>query len=170
MTHTTSRGKGRRTIRTTVAVGAATLGLVALSACGEKPTPMSTVTVGSDSVSTEAACYRDGDAISQERVFSCAQEKTDTTITVGEGDILRIGVDPEIAESGWVFFINGQPATADPIEKTYRSVSGDGIFTSQQAQSDDGSKPKSVQFSIVEYDGSQYRGVWNIKLESETSA
>lgn len=168
MTHTTSRGRGRRTVRTAVAVGAATLGLVALSACGEKPTPMSTVTVGSDSVSTQAACYRDGKTISQDQAFSCAKREAGRAITVGEGEMLRIGVDPEIAKSGWVLFLNGEPAMVTPIEKTYRSFSSDEIFTSRDAQGNT-SKTKSAQLSIVEYDGSQYRGVWNVKLERETS-
>ncbi|MTE19586.1 DUF2771 domain-containing protein [Streptomyces sp. TRM43335] len=156
MTHTISRGKGSRTIRTAVAIGAATLGLVALSAC-EKPTPRATVTVGSDSVSTEAACYEDGATISQEKVLSCAEEETDTSITVDEGDLLRIGVDPEIAEEGWVLFLDGQPAVTDKIGKTYRSFSGDAFFRDGES--------KSAQLSIVEYDGSEYHGVWNFELK-----
>ncbi|MFP8964296.1 DUF2771 domain-containing protein [Streptomyces nanhaiensis] len=165
MTHTISRGKGSRTIRTAVAIGAATLGLVALSAC-EKPTPRATVTVGSDSVSTEAACYEDNGKISQEKVLSCAKEGTETSITVGQGDLLRIGVDPEIAEDGWVLFLNGQPAVTDRITKTYRSFSGDAFF--QNGGDQQGGSPQSVQLSIVEYDGSNYRGVWNFELERES--
>lgn len=156
MTHTISRGKGSRTIRTAVAIGAATLGLVALSAC-EKPTPRATVTVGSDSVSTEAACYEDGGVISQEKVLSCAKQETTTSISVDEGDLLRIGVDPEIAEEGWVLFLDGQPAVTDKIGKTYRSFSGDAFFRDGEA--------KSVQLSIVGYDGSEYHGVWNVELK-----
>ncbi|MFD1828663.1 MULTISPECIES: DUF2771 domain-containing protein [Streptomyces] len=156
MTHTISRGKGSRTIRTAVAIGAATLGLVALSAC-EKPTPRATVTVGSDSVSTEAACYEDGGAISQEKVLSCAKQETTTSISVDEGDLLRIGVDPEIAEEGWVLFLDGQPAVTDKIGKTYRSFSGDAFFRDGEA--------KSVRLGIVGYDGSEYHGVWNIELK-----
>ncbi|MDG9704194.1 DUF2771 domain-containing protein [Streptomyces sp. DH37] len=165
MTHTISRGKGSRTIRTAVAIGAATLGLVALSAC-EKPTPRATVTVGADSVSTEAACYEDNEKISQDKVLSCAKQETDTSITVGEGDLLRIGVDPEMAEDGWVLFLDGQPAVTDRIGKTYRSFSGDAFF--QNGEQGQGGEPQSVQLSIVEYDGSDYRGVWNVELKRES--
>ncbi|HZG07139.1 MAG TPA: DUF2771 domain-containing protein [Streptomyces sp.] len=162
MTHTISRGKGRRTVRTAVAIGAATLGLVALSAC-EKPTPRATVTVGSDTVSTEAACYEDGKALSQKEVLSCIQKEGSTSITVGEGDMLRIGVDPEIAEKGWVLFLGEQPAVSEPIKKTYRSFSSDGLFSRAG-----GGSAKSVRLGLVEYDGEQYRGVWTIELERET--
>ncbi|GAA2386290.1 DUF2771 domain-containing protein [Streptomyces glaucosporus] len=162
MTHTISRGKGSRTIRTAVAIGAATLGLVALSAC-EKPTPRATVTVGSDSVSTEATCFEEDKALTQDKVLSCVQKKTDTAITVGEGDMLRIGVDPEIAETGWVVFLGERPVVSEPIGKTYRSFSSDGLFSQANGTSSD-----KVQLSIVGYDGSKYRGgVWRIDLDRE---
>lgn len=162
MTHTISRGKGSRSIRTAVAIGAATLGLVVLSAC-EKPTPRATVTVGSDSVSTEATCYTEGKKLSQDRVLSCVKKKTDTSITVGEGDMLRIGVDPEIAETGWVVFLGERPVVSEPIGKTYRSFSSDGLF----AQTD-GTSADTVQLSVVGYDGSRYSdGVWRINLDRE---
>ncbi|GAA2426519.1 DUF2771 domain-containing protein [Streptomyces macrosporus] len=162
MTHTISRGKGSRTVRTAVAIGAATLGLVALSAC-EKPTPRATVTVGSDSVSTEATCYEDGKNLSQDRVLSCVQKKTDTSITVGEGDMLRIGVDPEIAETGWVVFLGERPVVSEPIGKTYRSFSSDGLFAQANGTSAD-----TVELSIVGYDGTRYRdGVWRVDLDRE---
>ncbi|PJE97597.1 DUF2771 domain-containing protein [Streptomyces carminius] len=165
MTHTIFRGRGGRTLRTAVAVGAATFGLVALSACGEKPTPRATVTVGSDSVSTEAACYEDGEPIGQDRLESCVGDETDTSITVGQGDMLRIGVDPEIAETGWVVFLDEQPVVQNPISKTYRSFSSDGLFAQGGGSAEEA---KSVRLTIAETNGEKFYGTWNFKLERET--
>ncbi|MEE1938302.1 DUF2771 domain-containing protein [Streptomyces sp. TRM 70361] len=166
MTHTISRGRGGRTLRTAVAIGAATFGLVALSACGEKPTPRATVTVGSSSVSTEATCYEDGKAIGQDRVESCVGDETDTSIAVGQGDMLRIGVDPEIAETGWVVFLGDQPVVQDPIGKTYRSFSSDGLFA--QGGGGGAEQADSVQLTIAESDGEKFYGTWTFELERET--
>ena len=52
-------GKSRRI---GVALGAVSAGLLVLSAC-DKPTPLATVTVGDNSVHTEASCYNDGNAL-----------------------------------------------------------------------------------------------------------
>ena len=128
------------------------------------------MTVGSSSVSTEAAdgCYGEDKPLSQEKVLACAQNKksAEESITVGDGDTVRIGTDPEMAESGWVLFINGQPALTEPIKKTYRSFPGDAFFSRQTPQGGT-EQADTVVLSLVEYDGSDYHGVWNIELKSE---
>ncbi|GAB3649573.1 DUF2771 domain-containing protein [Streptomyces sparsus] len=165
MTSMLSGGRGRRAARTAIAAGAVSLGLIALSAC-EKPTPRVTAVAGSTSVSTEAACYDDGKNISEQRATSCAERKPTETLTVGEGDMLRLGVEPEIAETGWVLFLNGQQAISEPITGTYRSFQSDAFFQQQSPMGGPGEKASSVNVSIAEFDGKNYKGVWNIKLKS----
>ncbi|NGO69243.1 DUF2771 domain-containing protein [Streptomyces boncukensis] len=154
-----------RTLRTATALGAVSLGLLALSAC-EKPTPRATATVGSSTISTEASCYRDGKTIPQKEARKCLSEKTDKTISVGSGDKLRIGVEPDMAEKGWLVFVNGRPLLPDPMKKTYYSFPGEVFFQQQGAQGQMTTK-KSTQISIVEADGGDFKGVWHIKLKND---
>ncbi|MDK1472516.1 DUF2771 domain-containing protein [Streptomyces sp. 549] len=163
MTSMLSGGRGRRAARTAVAAGAVTLGLVALSAC-EKPTPRATMVAGSTSVSTEAACYDHGKKLSEKRIADCTKQKPTRSLTVGEGDMLRLGVDPEIAETGWVLFLNGQQAI-EPITKTYRSFPSDAFFSRQDPMGGQ-EQASSVNVSIVQVDGDNYKGVWNIELKN----
>ncbi|NLU70969.1 DUF2771 domain-containing protein [Streptomyces sp. HNM0574] len=154
----------RRGVRTATAVGAVSLGLLALSAC-EKPSPMATATVNSTSVSTEAACYNDGDTIAQSEAKSCLSKEAEKSVTAGPGDKVRIGVEPDVAEGGWLLFIDGQPVLPEPIKKTYYTFPGEAFFQSQtptgQAQ-----KKDSAQVSIVQADGSQFKGIWHLKLKN----
>ncbi|MGP4044244.1 hypothetical protein [Streptomyces sp. 2A115] len=154
-------GPARRR-RAVAAVGAVSAGLLVLSAC-EKPTPMATVTIGSTSVSAEAECYEDGDDISREEATKCVGEKASDTISVPQGETLRIGVDPEIADEGWALWINGQQATA-PFKKTYYAFQGVDLFADQQGQA----APKTLNVSIVQQNesGQKFQGVWNFKLEN----
>ncbi|MFE0201307.1 DUF2771 domain-containing protein, partial [[Kitasatospora] papulosa] len=84
-------GKRRRAA---AALGAVSAGLLVLSAC-DKPTPLATVTVGTTSVHTEAACYNDGRAIKESQIQDCLNEKAEKSITVAPDDKIRFGVDPE---------------------------------------------------------------------------
>lgn len=154
----------RRGVRTATAVGAVSLGLLALSAC-EKPSPVATATVNDKSVTTEAACYNDGKTIGQAEAQKCLSKKAEETVTVTPGDKVRIGVEPEAGESGWLLFINGQPALPEPIKKTYYTFPGDAFFQ-PQGQTGQGPKPKTAQVSIVQADGSQFKGIWHLKLKS----
>ncbi|MCZ4510263.1 hypothetical protein O3Q52_19125 [Streptomyces sp. ActVer] len=148
--------------RAVAAAGAVSAGLLVLSAC-DKPTPMATVTIGNDSVSTEAECYKDGDNIGRAEATKCAVKKASDTISVPQGETLRIGVDPEIADEGWALWINGQRVT-DPFKKTYYSFEGVDLFASQQGQP----APKTLNISIVQQNkaDSKFAGVWNFKLEN----
>lgn len=154
----------RRSARTATAAGAVTLGLLALSAC-EKPSPVVTATVNDTSVTTEAACYNDGKTIGRGEAQKCLSEKPEETMTVTPGDKVRIGVEPEAGENGWLLFIDGRPALPEPIKKTYYTFPGDAFFQSQDPTGQ-GAKKKSAQISIVEADGSQFKGIWHLKLKS----
>lgn len=144
--------------RSAAAVGAVTLGLLALTSC-TKPTPLATVTVGGNSVSSEASCYNDGKPISD--IKSCLSKAPEKTITVHPTDQVRIGVDPAIADKGWLIVTNGSPRT-QPMKETYRSFSGSAFFT----DSSTGASVKSIVLNIVESGDSSSgaAGVWTFKL------
>ncbi|MFD5031560.1 DUF2771 domain-containing protein [Streptomyces sp. NPDC058220] len=149
-------GKARRA---GVALGAVSAGLLVLAAC-DKPTPLATVTVGDNSVNTEATCYNDGKAISESDIQPCLNKKADKTIDVAMDDKIRFGVDPEIADHGWTLFINGQQAEQEPYKKTYRTIPGSAFFTSQT-----GETTKDTQVSIVETDGKKLTGIWHFEFK-----
>ncbi|MDF6044048.1 DUF2771 domain-containing protein [Streptomyces sp. JH14] len=149
-------GKGRRI---GVALGAVSAGLLVLSAC-DKPTPLATVTVGDTSVSTEATCYNDGDAIKASEVQACLNKKAEKSVKVAMDDKVRFGVDPEIADHGWTLFINGQQAEQEPYKRTYRSIPGSAFFSSQTGETAD-----KAQISIVETDGKKLTGIWHFELK-----
>lgn len=162
------RGKGRRA----AAAGAVSLGLLVLSAC-DQPTPRATVTVGQDTVTAEASCYEDGKAIGdltgkgkaeQAKFQKCLTAEPEQTITVHPGDKVRLGVEPDMAEDGWIALSNGAPLTS-LSKQTYKSVEGDQVFYNQQTQS----MSDSTIISILTSKGSQYTGVWNVKLKRASS-
>ncbi|RST14007.1 DUF2771 domain-containing protein [Streptomyces sp. WAC05374] len=152
-------GKARRA---GVALGAVSAGLLVLSAC-DKPTPLATVTVGSDSVNAEATCYNDGKAIKESQIQSCLNKKAEKTITVSADDRVRFGVDPEIAENGWTLFIGGQQAEQEPYKKTYRSIPASAFLSSQT-----GETSNTAQISIVETSGKKLTGIWHFELKKES--
>jgi hypothetical protein len=152
-------GKARRA---GVALGAVSAGLLVLSAC-DKPTPLATVTVGSDSVNAEATCYNDGKAIKESQIQSCLNKKAEKTITVSADDRIRFGVDPEIAENGWTLFIGGQQAEQEPYKKTYRSIPASAFLSSQT-----GETSNTAQISIVETSGKKLTGIWHFQLKKES--
>ncbi|MFV0129251.1 DUF2771 domain-containing protein [Streptomyces sp. HMX112] len=149
-------GKARRA---GVALGAVSAGLLVLSAC-DKPTPLATVTVGSDSVNSEASCYNEGGAIKESLIQDCLNKKTGKTITVSMDDKIRFGVDPEIAEHGWTLFIGGQQAEQEPYKKTYRTVPASAFFSAQT-----GETSSTAQISIVETSGKKLTGIWHFTLK-----
>ncbi|AXE79345.1 MULTISPECIES: DUF2771 domain-containing protein [Streptomyces] len=150
-------GKGRRI---GVALGAVSAGLLVLSAC-DKPTPLATVTVGGDTVSTEASCYNDGNALKASDIQDCLNKKAQKTVEVAMDDKVRFGVDPEIADNGWTLFINGQQAEQEPYKKTYRSIPGSAFFSSQTGET----VSNKTQISIVETKGKKLTGVWHFELK-----
>ncbi|WP_234382250.1 hypothetical protein [Streptomyces dysideae] len=152
--------------RAVAVAGAVSAGLLVLSAC-DKPTPRATVTVGKSSISSEAECYKDGDNLGQQEAAKCALKKSSDTIKVAQSETLRIGVDPEVADTGWALWINGQQVT-NVYKKTYYSFQGVDLFADQQGQA----APKQLYISIVEQNktasgpSSEFKGVWNFKLEN----
>lgn len=150
--------QGRRR-RAAAAAGAVALGLVALSAC-DKPTPLATVTVGSTTVTSEAACYEGGDAIANDKLPACLKDSGGKTVKASMEDKIRFGVDPKIADAGWTLFINGQPAEQEPNKKTFRTIPASAFFSSGQ-----GVPVKNTQISIVEASDGKALGVWNFTLE-----
>jgi len=153
--------------RAVAAAGLVSAGLLVLSAC-DKPTPRVTVTVGSTSVSSEAACYDDGNDLGKAKATKCALQKGDVkTIKVRQSETLRVGVDPEVGDTGWALWINGQQMTY-PYKKTYYAFDGVDLFAQQQGQA----AQKTLYISIVEQDkvssgdSKEYKGVWNFKLEN----
>lgn len=120
---------------------------------------MATVTIGTDSISAEAACYRTLDAA---QAKECAQEKPSKSIELPQGEVLRVGVDPEVSKTGWALWINGEQATSNTFKKTYWSFADAALFATQPGQT----AQKSLTISVVEQnaEGTDIKGVWNFKL------
>ncbi|MER8221348.1 DUF2771 domain-containing protein [Streptomyces sp. NPDC094143] len=145
--------------RAVAVAGVVSAGLLVLSAC-DKPTPMATVTVGSDSVNTEATCGGEGDALKQSDLTQCLKDKGVKSISVDPDETVRFGVDPEIADKGWTILMNGQPLT-DASKKTYRTIPGSVFFNAQY-----GAQGNSTLVSIKEGD-KEPSGLWNFKLKKD---
>ncbi|MBD9700887.1 hypothetical protein [Streptomyces caniscabiei] len=161
MTFQPRGGAARRHSRRAAAtLGAVSAGLLVLSACDE-PTPMATVTIGTDSISSEAACYR---TLTAEQAVECAQEKPSKSVELPDDETLRIGVDPEVADAGWTLWIDGRPVVNETFDKTYKAFPNPGLFATQPGQA----APKSLTISVVQQnaEGSKIEGVWNFKLEN----
>jgi hypothetical protein len=138
--------------RAATTIGALSLGLVALTAC-DKPTAQATVTVGTRTVTAEAAdkCYANGKKLPQEIFVACLQAKPKHHITVGVGDKVRIGVDPSIGKKGWLV-VAGTSLVSEEVlkDKTYLSLDSEKLFSQQDPQSGQTSIAKSVTLNIVE--------------------
>ncbi|MCD9142959.1 DUF2771 domain-containing protein [Streptomyces albireticuli] len=155
MTAAFFRGKRRRAA---AAAGAVTFGLLALSAC-DKPTPLATVTVGSTTVTTEAACYEEGKELGEKALEECTKDKTPKTIKVKHGDKVRVGVEPDIADKGWVALTSGPMGPvqrSNQLKQTYTTLNGDELFVNQQLRRVE----DSTILTVLTKDG-----VWNFKLE-----
>ncbi|MCZ7414890.1 MULTISPECIES: DUF2771 domain-containing protein [unclassified Streptomyces] len=175
MTSMPSRLRGRHT-RAAVAAGTAVVALFTLSACGEKPTPMTTVTVGSNSVFAEAACYNDGDKLSDKTLEKCGDEADkvdkDQTITLDRDENLSVGVEPEVAERGWFVLLDGRPLGEfrNYHDTTYQSFEVSDIFDGVQQLGME--QRDSVTLTILETPEPKADqkeqpgvfGVWNFKL------
>ncbi|MBD0707306.1 MULTISPECIES: DUF2771 domain-containing protein [unclassified Streptomyces] len=148
--------------RAAVALGAVSAGLLVLSAC-DKPTPIATVTVGSESIHSEAACYNDGDALKESQIQQCLNKKAEKSITVNMTDKIRFGVDPEIADTGWTIFLGGQQAEPEPFKKTYRTIPASAFFSSQTGEATD-----STTVTIVQNTDKKLTGIWHFELKKES--
>ncbi|MEU8027238.1 DUF2771 domain-containing protein [Streptomyces sp. NPDC049099] len=144
--------------RAVAVAGAVSAGLLALSAC-DKPSPVSTVTVGKDSVNSEATCYNDGKALDAKSLAQCVKnvEKAES-IKVDQDETVRFGVDPKIADAGWVILVNGQQFT-DVSKKTYRTIPGSAFFNQQYGTQGD---TNTVTIRMGEKSNV---GMWSFKLK-----
>ncbi|WP_225834046.1 DUF2771 domain-containing protein [Streptomyces sp. NK08204] len=156
---TTLHSASRRR-RAVAAAGAVSAGLLVLSAC-DKPTPISTITVGHSWVHSEAACYNDGDALDTKSLMKCATNDKDAkSIKVDQDETVRFGVDPKIADAGWVILVNGRQFT-DVSKKTYRTIPGSAFFNAQY-----GTQGETNTVSIQEGEvGKGVKGFWTFKLK-----
>ncbi|MFJ9406403.1 hypothetical protein [Streptomyces sp. NPDC101393] len=150
-----SWGKGRRAA---AAIGAVSLGLITLSAC-EKPTALATVTVGSTTVTSEATkgCDGDGEALDQAKFRSCLSNQGGKTITVSPGEKVRVGVEPDIAERGWLAFAGEGGQGVSKTHQTYRTIDSSQLFLKQDPQTGQTSTLKQVTLQVAEFpkDGGQ---------------
>ncbi|MFG2227002.1 hypothetical protein ACIBK8_28810 [Streptomyces sp. NPDC050161] len=160
-----SRGKGRRAA---AAVGAVSLGLITLSAC-EKPTDLATVTVGSSTITAEATpgCDGEGKMLDKKQVESCITKKGDKTLTVHPGEKVRVGVEPDVAKSGWIV-IGGGPVMREPSKQTYRTFDADTLFMQQNPQTGQTTYTKSVTLQVAELgEGQGPKTMWHFTLKQK---
>ncbi|WP_193783177.1 DUF2771 domain-containing protein [Streptomyces sp. E5N91] len=150
--------------RAVAAVGAVSAGLLLLSACDE-PTPIATITVGSDSVSSEATCGGKGKNLSPDDINKCLKDKDAKSITVDQDETVRFGVDPDIADKHWTILMNGQQLVEDS-DKTYRTVPGSVFFNAQY-----GAQGDSTNVAVAVRDGKDdsqnITGVWVFELKKD---
>ncbi|WKX71021.1 hypothetical protein [Streptomyces sp. XD-27] len=165
-----SRGKGRRAA---IAAGAVTLGLLGLTAC-DKPTPITTVTVGSHSESSEATkgCRGDSKELSQKDIQTCLNKESGEKISVEPGQKVRIGVDPEVADSGWVVIAAG-PVMNEPAKSTYRTFDGEELFAQKNEMGQPMPPKDEVTIAIVELGKGKGRNqgvknMWHFTLKRES--
>ncbi|EST27842.1 hypothetical protein M878_24010 [Streptomyces roseochromogenus subsp. oscitans DS 12.976] len=144
--------------RAVAAAGAVTAGLLVLTAC-EKPSPVATVTVGTSSVTSEAMCYNDGKALDAKSLTNCIKnvEKA-KSIKVDQDETVRFGVDPKIADAGWVLLVNGQQFT-DVSKKTYRTIPGSAFFNQQYGTQGD------TNTVTIRMGDKSNQGMWSFKLK-----
>ena len=146
--------------RAVAAAGAVSAGLLLLSAC-DKPTAISTITVGSDSVSSEATCGGEGDALKAADLTKCLQDKGIDEIKVDPTETVRFGVDPDIAKNGWTILLNGQPLV-ESSKKTYQAIPGSVFFNAQY-----GAQGDSTLVSVKEGGENEATGLWSFRLKKD---
>ncbi|GHB36639.1 lipoprotein [Streptomyces viridiviolaceus] len=150
--------------RAVAAAGAVSAGLLLLSAC-DQPTPMSTITVGSSSVSSEATCGGEDEVLKTADIQKCLQDKDVKSITVDPDETVRLGVDPEVAERRWTILMNGQQLT-DDSDKTYRTVPGSVFFNAQYGAQGD-STLVTIKAGDGKDDSDEATGLWSFKLKKD---
>ncbi|CAL9478081.1 DUF2771 domain-containing protein [Streptomyces cellulosae] len=146
--------------RAVAAAGAVSAGLLLLSAC-DKPTAISTITVGSDSVSSEATCGGEGKALTTEALNKCLQDKDIHEIKVDPTETVRFGVDPDIADNSWTILLNGQPLV-ESTKKTYQAIPGSVFFNAQY-----GAQGDSTLVSVKEGGENEATGLWSFRLKKD---
>jgi hypothetical protein len=144
--------------RAVAVAGAVSAGLLVLSAC-DKPSPVATITVGGDSVNSEALCYNDGKALDADSLKDCLKNADHAkSIKVGQDETVRIGVDPKIAEAGWIVLVNGRPFS-DISKETYRTIPNGAFF---QEQYGTGGTTNTL---AIQMGDKTKKGFWSFKLK-----
>ncbi|MFF9770594.1 DUF2771 domain-containing protein [Streptomyces sp. NPDC014636] len=144
--------------RAVAVAGAVSAGLLVLSAC-DKPSPVATITVGRDSVNSEALCYNDGKALDADSVKDCVKNAGDAkSIKVGQDETVRIGVDPKIADAGWIVLVNGRQFT-DSSKETYRTIPSSAFFNLQYGTQGD------TNTLAIQMGEKTKKGYWSFKLK-----
>ncbi len=155
----TSMQSAVRRRRAVAAAGAVSAGLLVLAAC-DKPTSMATITVGSDSVSSEATCGGEGEALKAADLNKCLKDKGIDEISVDPAETVRFGVDPDIADKGWTILMNGQPLV-ESSKKTYQAIPGSVFFNAQY-----GAQGDSTLVSVKEGENDT-TGLWSFRLKKQ---
>ncbi|MFE7853450.1 DUF2771 domain-containing protein [Streptomyces sp. NPDC101209] len=150
--------------RAVAAAGAVSAGLLVLSAC-DKPTPLSTVTVGRSSVSSEATCGGESKNLNATDLAKCLKDSDIKSIKVDPDETVRFGVDPKIADKRWTILMNGQPLTEDS-DKTYRTIPGS-VFFNQQYGATGNSTLVSIKAGDGKKSGTGVTGLWSFKLKKD---
>jgi hypothetical protein len=150
--------------RAVAAAGAVSAGLLVLSAC-DKPTPLSTITVGRSSVSEEATCGGESETLKPADLTKCLKDEDIKSISVDPDETVRFGVDPDVAEKRWTILMNGQPLTEDS-DKTYRTIPGSVFFNAQYGAQGD-STLVSIKAGDGKKDSQAVTGLWSFKLKKD---
>ncbi|MER8006017.1 MULTISPECIES: DUF2771 domain-containing protein [unclassified Streptomyces] len=150
--------------RAVAVAGAVSAGLLVLSAC-DKPTPLSTVTVGRSSVSSEATCGGESKNLNTTDLAKCLKDSDLKSIKVDPDETVRFGVDPKIADKRWTILMNGQPLTEDS-DKTYRTIPGS-VFFNQQYGATGNSTLVSIKAGDGKKNGTGVTGLWSFKLKKD---
>ncbi|WP_234342108.1 DUF2771 domain-containing protein [Streptomyces leeuwenhoekii] len=161
MTRLQSAVRRRRAV---AAAGAVSAGLLVLSAC-DKPTPMSTITVGDSSVSAEATCGGEDKALSTKALTDCLKDTDIETISVDPDKSVGFGVDPDVADQRWTILMNGQPLL-DDTKKTYRTIPGNVFFNAQYGAQGD-TTLVSVRVGDGKKNSNTATGLWNFRLKKD---
>ncbi|MFE0809416.1 DUF2771 domain-containing protein [Streptomyces sp. NPDC058794] len=150
--------------RAVAAAGAVSAGLLLLSAC-DQPTPMATVTVGSDSVSSEATCGGEGKTLETAEIQKCLEKDDVESISVNPDETVRFGVDPEIADQRWTILMNGQQLIND-TSNTYRTVPASVFFNAQYGAQGD-STLVTLKVGDGKVDSEEATGLWSFRLKKD---
>ncbi|WP_049576683.1 hypothetical protein [Streptomyces sp. SBT349] len=171
------RGRGRRATRTALAAGTVGLGLVALAGC-QKPSPNAHFTLGSHSESRETAddCFAHGDGtLGVDRTQECLENAEDVpAFTTKVGDTFRVGVDPEVADSGWLLFYDGILYDTNPFGTTYQTFEIDELTRAvrqqnqQSQQSGQLPEPGELRLVVAQVgDGYDAEAIWSASSQEE---
>ena len=133
-----------------------------LTGC-EKPAPAITVFAGTSSVTTEARCWAEGEAITPESCPEISLGEAVTgdaeadSLTIRPGAVVGVSVDPTIAEQGWTITLNGSPILEETVTETYYRFTWP-TLNFQNAQ---------LTLRVVSGQVSQPQGLWRVDLNAE---